>query len=253
MSTAEPHADAECVRLDFPGCDVWIHATSDMEKRWRARSCAKEPWTVAWIERYIDPGDVLFDVGANVGTFSLIAAKHRQAVVVAFEPGYANYARLCENIQLNGCHGAVVPVPLALAEATGLTGFKYRSTHPGQSRHLLKDVPWRFGRAPRERYEQPICAIRLDQAVAQFTLPRPNHLKIDVDGGEARVLAGAGGVLLTGALVSASLALSSPAYLNAAKVAIVTYVPLAAGEAAITAAAVAFLWRVAPDMVGIVR
>jgi cobalt/nickel transport system permease protein len=66
-------------------------------------------------------------------------------------------------------------------------------------------------------------------------------------------VAGAGGVLLTGALVSASLALSSPAYLDAAKVAIVTYLPLAAGEAAITAAAVAFLWRVAPDMVGIVR
>jgi cobalt/nickel transport system permease protein len=65
--------------------------------------------------------------------------------------------------------------------------------------------------------------------------------------------AGAGGVLMTGVLVSASLALSNPAYLDAAKVVIVTYLPLAAGEAAITAAAVAFLWRVAPDMVGITR
>lgn len=65
--------------------------------------------------------------------------------------------------------------------------------------------------------------------------------------------AGAGGVLMTGVLVSASLALSNPAYLDAAKVVIVTYLPLAAGEAAITAAAVAFLWRVAPDMVGIAR
>jgi cobalt/nickel transport system permease protein len=66
-------------------------------------------------------------------------------------------------------------------------------------------------------------------------------------------VAGVSGVLLTGVLVSASLALSSPAYLDAAKIVIVTYLPLAAGEAAITAATVAFLWRVAPDMVGIVR
>jgi cobalt/nickel transport system permease protein len=49
------------------------------------------------------------------------------------------------------------------------------------------------------------------------------------------------------------LALSSAAYGTAAKIVILTYLPLAAGEAAITAAALAFLWRVAPDMLGIVR
>jgi len=32
--------------------------------------------------------------------------------VVAFEPGYANFARLCDNIRLNGCQHAIVPVPL---------------------------------------------------------------------------------------------------------------------------------------------
>ncbi len=65
--------------------------------------------------------------------------------------------------------------------------------------------------------------------------------------------AGAVTVLATGALVALTLALSSAAYGAAAKFVILTYLPLAAGEAAITAAALAFLWRVAPDMLGIVR
>lgn len=65
--------------------------------------------------------------------------------------------------------------------------------------------------------------------------------------------AGAVTVLATGGLVALALALSSAAYGTAAKIVIVTYLPLAAGEAAITAAALAFLWRVAPDMLGIVR
>jgi len=65
--------------------------------------------------------------------------------------------------------------------------------------------------------------------------------------------AGAVTVLATGGLVALALALSSAAYGTAAKIVILTYLPLAAGEAAITAAALAFLWRVAPDMLGIVR
>jgi FkbM family methyltransferase len=164
-----------------------------MERQWRAASCAKEPWTVNWLRDAVGPGDVLYDIGANVGTFSLVAAKHCGAHVVAFEPGYSSFARLCENIQLNGCQHAIVPVPLPLADTSGMVGFKYRSVDPGQSRHRLKPAAWRFRRtSPAEgRYEQPVLAIPLDDAVSRFRLPPPNHLKVDVDGAEDRVLAGA--------------------------------------------------------------
>ena len=88
-----------------------------MERKWRARSCKKEPWTVAWIEESMSGGGVLYDVGANVGTFSLVAAKvcARRGTVVAFEPGFASYAHLCGNIVLNRCEAIIIPVPLALA------------------------------------------------------------------------------------------------------------------------------------------
>jgi len=47
-----------------------------------------------------------------------------------FEPGYANFARLCENISLNRCGDRVVPVPLRLADANGLVRLVYRSVEP---------------------------------------------------------------------------------------------------------------------------
>lgn len=194
----------DVVRLDFPECEIWIRASSPMERNWRARSCAKEPWTADWLRSTVGAGDVLYDVGANVGTFSLVAAKHCQARVFAFEPGYSSFARLCDNIQLNGCQHMIVPVPIPLADNSGVFGFKYRSVDPGQSRHKLKADAWRFrGPTPdAARYEQPVLAMALDDVISTFQLPAPRHLKIDVDGSEDRVLAGARRTLKSPALRS---------------------------------------------------
>ena len=191
-----PEPSDQIVRLDYKVADIRLHITSGMEHRHRARSCAKEPWTVQWLEERLKPGDVLYDIGTNVGAFTLIAAKHLGASVVAFEPGYANYARLCENLVLNLCHGSVIPLPIALADKTGLLGFNYRTLEPGQSRHALQTAPWHWqSEVTAEKYVQPVCTMRLDDVVSQFDLPLPTHMKIDVDGGELRVLCGAEDVL----------------------------------------------------------
>ncbi len=187
-----PHGDRSRVRLDYRPADIWLHVTTDTERKYRTTACRKEPWTVEWLQHSVQPGDIVYDVGANVGAFTLIAAVHRGAHVIAFEPGYANYARLCENIQLNHCAGAVIPFPLPLAEDNGLIGLLYRSLESGQSRHSMKRDRWCFGRQSKEgRYEQPMSAIRLDTARVQFGGPAPNHIKLDVDGAELRVLHGA--------------------------------------------------------------
>ena len=145
----------DVVRLDFPDCDIWIRASSPAEKNWRARSCAKEPWTVEWLRGAVRPGEVLYDVGANVGTYALVAAKHAQ-------PRRRIRTRICQ------LRAAV-------------------RQHPAErlpARH-------RAGAAAGTRYEQPSLAMTLDAMIAAFDLPRPHHLKIDVDGAEDRVLAGA--------------------------------------------------------------
>ena len=61
--------------LDYPPVQIRLITTSDTERKWRTRSCSKEPWTIEWLEKYIGPGTVFYDIGANVGPFTLIAAK----------------------------------------------------------------------------------------------------------------------------------------------------------------------------------
>jgi FkbM family methyltransferase len=194
-ATLADASGAAVVRLDFKPSDIWLYVTTDPERRWRAKACAKEPWTVEWLLSDVRRGEVLYDVGANVGAFSLIAAKHVGAHVVAFEPGYANFARLCDNIQLNECAERIVPLPTALAERAELVGFEYRTVEPGQSRHQLTEARWSVEANDGEKFVQPAATMALDAVVATYGLPPPHHLKIDVDGGELRVLRGAHDVL----------------------------------------------------------
>lgn len=62
------------------------------------------------------------------------------------------------------------------------------------------------------------------------------------------VLAGGLGVVLSGVMVSLALALSREAFLPAAKVILLTYLPLAVAESAVTGAVIAFVWRVSPEL-----
>src|SRR3712207_5715584 len=104
----------EVGRLDFPDADIYLRLTTPFELL-RLRACASEPWTVDWLRRSVRPGDVVYDVGANVGAFSFVAAHCAPDVrCVAFEPGGANYAALSENIALNGLGDRVTALPIAL-------------------------------------------------------------------------------------------------------------------------------------------
>jgi len=177
--------------LQYSHQKIWLHVTSEEERRYRLRNAEKEPWTIEWLRTYVRRDDVLYDIGANVGVFSLIAALDLRARVLAFEPGFANYARLCENIHLNGCAKTITPLPWLLANKAGVFPFEYRSLSPGQSRHMMLDG----SRTPESEsdliYVQPMTGVALDDAIELFSLPSPNHVKLDVDGAEALVLEGA--------------------------------------------------------------
>lgn len=203
-SAARPGTGTSVVRLDFPAHEIRLIAASDMEREWRAHSCAKEPWTVAWIEESLQKGGVLYDIGANVGAFSLVAAKvgGKRVTVVSFEPGYASFAHLCDNIVLNDCQKSIIPVPLALGSATGIGTLKYKTLDPGQSRHRFYEGAWRRAASASRHYHQPVLSMTLDDVVAQFGLPLPDHIKLDVDGAELNVLQGASATLAAPSLKS---------------------------------------------------
>ena len=186
-------------RVVYEGAKLHILVSTDAEQKWRRDPGKKEPWTVAWLNREVNSGDVLYDIGANVGVFSLIGAANLgdAGTVVAFEPGYNTFARLCENIQLNRFAGRIVPVPLPLSDKAGLQPFRYNSMEPGQSQHRFATENWTPGSATAltQGRWQPMLAAPLDLVVSTFGLPRRTLMKIVVDGVEDRLLTGAAEVL----------------------------------------------------------
>lgn len=176
----------ELARLDHPTLDVRLKVDSRAELH-RLRSCGKEPWTVTWIEQSFRPGDVLYDVGANIGAYSILAARatRGQASVVAFEPSPATFAALAENVRLNRVSGSVTTLPVALARRSGLLALCMSDPAPGAASHRLAPV------APGAEAGGAVLALQLDEAVERFGLPAPTLLKLDVDGGELSVIEGA--------------------------------------------------------------
>ena len=175
--------------LDYAGARIRVHADSPAVVRLRLRAVDKEPWTVEWLERQLRPGDAFYDVGANVGVYSLIAVSICPAArVVAVEPAPANYEALCRNLVLNGAADVVTALPVGLAETTHLGALELADPTPGSAEHVLDGAG-----APGTG--TAVLVYALDDLLASFDLPPPTLLKIDVDGGEEGVLAGCGATL----------------------------------------------------------
>jgi FkbM family methyltransferase len=172
-----------------------LFSTPTVFTKWRVDSLfQKEPITIQWIAEFA-PGDVLVDIGANVGMYSIWAAKTRGTRVFAFEPEAQNYALLNRNIALNGLGGQVRAYCLALSDQAGYSELHLSSQQIGGSCHSLGECV-DFKHEPMNPvYSQGCIAARLDDLVAQGVVPMPVHVKIDVDGFEPKVIAGARRVL----------------------------------------------------------
>ena len=180
-------------RMDYAPHDIYLHIDSPTESDVRLHSCAKEPDTVEWIETFMKPGDTFYDIGANVGAYSMVAAKFfRGAVkVFAFEPAFLNFTQLSRNLFLNQCHDIVTPLAVALSDTTAIDVFNFHDLVPGGSLHTLGEAIDYKGERFEPMFKQPVMGYRTDDLIDQFKLPVPTHIKIDVDGIELSVLKGA--------------------------------------------------------------
>lgn len=181
--------------MDYEKHAIHLEIESSLEYEVRLNSCRKEPETVAWIEQNLRGGDVLFDVGANVGAYSLVAAKHGSgARVFAFEPAFANFAQLCRNVVLNRCEDTVIPMPLALSSATGVQMFHYSGLEgfaAGAALHSVGTAVDEHGRPFTPAGRHAVLSYRLDDLLDDLQVPGPTLLKLDTDGHELAVLEGA--------------------------------------------------------------
>ncbi len=156
----------------------------------RAETLAtKEPETIHWIDS-LERGSLLFDIGANIGVFSVYAAMHRTCDVYAFEPEAKNYACLNSNILVNGLGRRVKALNVGLHDRTGLEFLNLHDLASGAALHALGEpVDWRKERFV-PKFEQAVLAFTLDELIERFGFPVPDHIKLDVDGNEERIIRG---------------------------------------------------------------
>ena len=181
QSIAVADAGAACLKF---------YAPSPLLRARAAGVLSKEPDTIAWINAFAADA-VFWDIGANVGVFSLYAAATRRCQVLAFEPSAANFFALTRNVELNALADRVTAYSLAVAPATQLGVINLDSAAIGAAMS-------QFGRAGEaSRYangHQPIvqgaAGVTLDDLVARFNARPPTHIKIDVDGLELPILLG---------------------------------------------------------------
>lgn len=125
------------------------------------------------------PGGVAVDVGANIGVFSLIAAQRvgPAGKVIAFEPHPLAFQRLARNIAQNHFQKVIVPVQAAVSAVAGVLSFDPDSITVHNSVDSAGSTTVR--------------AVTLDADPNVAQLAHIDLLKIDVEGHEAAVLAGA--------------------------------------------------------------
>lgn len=172
------------------GQTISVGVRSSLEL-WRCRTYeTKEPETLDWIDSF-SPNDVLFDIGANIGMYSLYAGM-KGARVFSFEPEGQNFAGLANNCLTNGLKN-VTPYCMALADKAHFDLLYITSTNPGDSQHNLGAENPFYKR--EHSGTQGIFACSIDQLCNDYGFPIPQHIKIDVDGLEDRILEGAQVVL----------------------------------------------------------
>lgn len=184
----------------------------------------KEPETIEWIDSF-EPGDVLWDIGANVGIYSIYAGV-KGVRTFAFEPHFANYHQFCTTIALNDLQDRVTPLCLAFAETKSISEMHLASLDIGTSMSNFGEALDFRGNAFRAAFRQGMVGYDIDSFIADFGMGVPTHLKIDVDGIELPIVKGARRTLADPRLKSVSIELIET---DEAQVAAVTEILEAAG------------------------
>lgn len=142
------------------------------------------------LKRELRPGDVVYDVGANAGFFTLIAASLAApgGRVIAFDPAPENCQSIREQVELNGFAPFCTAVEKAVGASPGKANFSFAVTGSPMG-HL--------GEAARGERSVEVEVTTLDAMAEAYG--SPTFVKLDVEGAEGEALAGARRILTSGA------------------------------------------------------
>lgn len=149
----------------------------------------KEPETIEWIDDF-DENSVFWDIGANVGTYSLYAGLKKEIEVLAFEPAAPNFYVLNRNIEINQMEKQILAFSIAFNDDTRLDYFYMGNTEIGSALHSFSQaIDWQ-GKSFSSEFKQGMVGFTIDEFVQRFNPKFPTYIKIDVDGIESKIVEG---------------------------------------------------------------
>lgn len=145
-------------------------------------------------DRLIRPGDVVYDIGANIGLYTRVMHTWFGAGrIIAFEPMCENFELLQANIALGNIQDQVQAFPIALSDSEGEEELQIDDMTSGTA--VLSSVSGGEASVGRREFGLPPLSERvtiamLDRFIEREKLPPPNMMKIDTEGAEVKVLLG---------------------------------------------------------------
>ena len=160
--------------------------------RFRANTFStKEPETLEWIDKSESDG-VFFDIGANVGLYSLYYAATKKGKVYAFEPSVFNLSLLAKNIYENRLHDQIKIITNPLTQQNQFADFGLSTIEEGGAMSAFGVDYDHNGKPINKNLIYQTLGLSLDFLIAKNIITeRPSLIKIDVDGIEHLILAGA--------------------------------------------------------------
>jgi len=151
----------------------------------RARKIlTKEPGTTNWVRSFED-GANFWDIGANIGTYTLLAATYKKAQILAFEPLPTSFHDLASNCAENKLTDQISALCLAFSKSTKIDCLQIENMEAGYSGNTLIKSG-----SSAQINKIGVLSITIDDFIEMFKVEVPNYIKIDVDGGELDILSG---------------------------------------------------------------
>lgn len=141
-----------------------------------------EPAMVALFDTLIGPGDIVLDIGANIGCTSLLFAD-RARQVYSFEPSPSTFRYLEKNIEAAGFEN-IVAANIGLGKSTG--AYELTFSPDNRSGAFVSNQL----RAADGHQVEPIRIAQGDEYIASASIPKVDFIKIDVEGFERDVIEG---------------------------------------------------------------
>ena len=163
---------------------------------------SKEPEMLEWIDEYGGEG-AFYDIGANIGIYSLYYAKSKTGSVYSFEPSVFNLRQLAKNISINTMNDRITILSNPLSNLTGVATFMNGNIDEGGALSAFGVNYGHDGKLINGDIKYSVLGFSLDDLLKNGAISKvPSLIKIDVDGIEHLILSGAKNTLANDSLKS---------------------------------------------------